>query len=411
MKFYRPLFINLTNCLNLVLNENKIAPHVLESTFKSNKKWGSKDRKAFAEAFYEIVKWQLLLKKIIGPKLSSHWESLAAYYLASRGYIFEDFLGVDDKVKEYILESIKLSKTEPFQIDKIQNLKLNIYEMYSFTKEFDDVARVEIENLDRYYHQSQQHAPLFVRANLNINNIEALSARLSAEGHETQFDDDSLPFGLELKEKSNLFRTQAFKDGAFEVQDGGSQQISPFLQVKPGDFVIDACAGGGGKSLHLSNLMENKGRILAMDIHGWKLDELKKRARRNKCHNIEVRTIEGTKTIKRLKDKADKLLLDVPCTGSGVYRRNPDSKYKWTLQGFEEIVNLQKSILSSYSSMVKPGGHMVYSTCSVMVSENQKQIKNFMIVNPEWVLEEEKFIEVGENRFDGYYMARLQRSC
>jgi 16S rRNA (cytosine967-C5)-methyltransferase len=427
MKFYRPLLISLFETLNVVLNEQKIAPHVLESTFKKNKKWGSKDRKSFAEAFYEIVKWQMLLSKIIDLKINKQntktlaekneprfvdVELIAVYYLSSKGYVLEEFQGFDADLQHKLNQAVDLGRLLPFKTDDLSfldNFNLKLYEKYSFPLEFHQKLVSEVKDVERFYIESQKEAPLFIRTNLNKNNTLELKKKLKIENYESdQFD--VLPHGLKLKQKANLFRTEAFKNGAFEIQDGGSQLIAPFLEVNAGDFVIDACAGGGGKSLHLSNLMENKGRILSMDIHGWKLEELKKRARRNQCHNIEVRVIESTKVIKRLKDKADRLLLDVPCTGSGVFRRNPDAKYKWNENGFKEIEALQKHILSSYSSMVKPEGKMVYSTCSVFASENQNQIQIFLNEHPEWQLEEEKTIFVGENDFDGYYMARLKKN-
>lgn len=414
MKFYRPLFKGLIEALELTLNQNKISTHVLESIFKHNKKWGSKDRKAFAESFYEIIKWQLLLKKSLPSDLANHLECLAAYYLTSMGYTFEDLTDMGAQKKKWIEEAIALGRLKPFDSVELKHLdphflaSLSLYERYSFPQEFHEKLLQEVDDVERFYKNSQVHAPLFVRANLNVNSVAELAEKLKALQYEVEASEE-IPYGLKVKQKANIFKTEIFKQGGFEVQDGGSQQIAPFLDVKPGDFVIDACAGGGGKTLHLSNLMENKGRILSMDIHAWKLDELKKRARRNKCHNVETRLIEGTKTVKRLKDKADRLLLDVPCTGAGVFRRNPDAKYRWTSHDFKEIEALQKHILENYSKMVKPGGKLVYSTCSVFSSENQKQVQSFLSQNPEWVLEEEKLIFVGDDDFDGYYMARLKR--
>ncbi len=415
MKFYRPLLQGLIESLSLTLEQHKVATHVLESVFKKHKKWGSKDRKALAEAFYEIIKWHLALKKQLldhEPNLASKMDYIVVYYLASKGFLFEEFMGYPEEDLSWINKAQALAAKSPFVIADFMKAKVysnwNEFEQYSFP----EALHVRLKNqhfmLLNYYKNSQAEAPLFIRGNLHLTSVADLQTQLKQEGFHTQAH-AYIPFGLEVAEKANLFKTKAFQQGLFEVQDGGSQQIAPFLEAAQSGFVIDACAGGGGKSLHLSNLMQNKGRILAMDIHNWKLDELKKRARRNQCHNIETRWIEGTKTIKRLKDKADRLLLDVPCSGSGVFRRNPDAKYKWSDQAFDEIHQLQKSILQNYSSMVKPGGVLVYSTCSVMASENQEQVQAFLQQNTEWTLDNERHIEVGENNFDGYYMARLCR--
>ena len=186
------------------------------------------------------------------------------------------------------------------------------------------------------------------------------------------------PHALKLKERANVFGTKPFKDGWFEVQDASSQKVAEFLDPKPGDRVIDACAGAGGKSLHIASLMDNKGQVLAMDIYENKLKELKRRARRNGVHNIETRVIDTTKAIKKLIEKGDKVLLDAPCSGLGVLKRNPDSKWKLSPEFLEKIKEEQQEILRSYSRMVKPGGELVYATCSILPSENDEQIKTFL---------------------------------
>ncbi len=416
MKFYRPLFIALVDCLEQTINHSKVSTRVLEMTFQKNKKWGSKDRKNFAESFYAIVKWQLLIKKILESKnteLAQSWNTIAVYYLTSQGFVCEYSSEMDEVTTSLVEEAILIGKEQPLNINNLSELKgfkeLSLDQLYSFPKELHVRLEQEGISLKSFYEESQAQAPLFVRANTHVNTVAELKKYLEEENILSEFV-ELAPYGLRIDKKSNVFRTKAFKEGRFEVQDGGSQQISVFSQPKAGDFIIDACAGGGGKSLHLSNLVDNKGRVLAMDIHGWKLEELRKRARRNLCHNIEARLIDGTKTIKRLKDKADLLLLDVPCSGSGVYRRNPDAKYKWTEQSSYEILELQKTIFLGYSSMVKSGGRLVYSTCSVLPSENRKQVENFLSANSNWKLQSEKTIAVGENKFDGYYMALLSKN-
>jgi 16S rRNA (cytosine967-C5)-methyltransferase len=193
-----------------------------------------------------------------------------------------------------------------------------------------------------------------------------------------------------------------------EVQDAGSQCIAPFLKASPGMRVIDACAGAGGKSLHLAALMENKGSIISMDTEAWKLEELRKRARRNGVHIIQARPIESSKTIKRLHGTADRLLLDVPCSGLGTLRRNPDAKWKLSLDFLDKVRTTQAEILRSYSKMLRPGGQMVYATCSILPSENERQVERFLSENPNFKLLEDRKILPSEHGFDGFYMARLE---
>ncbi|MEY4930912.1 MAG: hypothetical protein RI909_1636, partial [Bacteroidota bacterium] len=191
----------------------------------------------------------------------------------------------------------------------------------------------------------------------------------------------------------------------------GSQAIAPFLRVEQGQRVVDACAGGGGKTLHLAALMNNKGRIIAMDTEEWKLDELKKRARRAGVDNIEPRAIESSKTIKRLENSADRLLLDVPCSGLGVIKRNPDAKWKLTPEFIERVKELQQHILVDYSTMLKKDGLMVYSTCSLLPSENEKQVETFLESRKDkFELIEQKWLKPSEG-FDGFYMALIKRKA
>jgi 16S rRNA (cytosine967-C5)-methyltransferase len=219
------------------------------------------------------------------------------------------------------------------------------------------------------------------------------------------------PSALKLKERANVFVTEAFKDGWFEVQDASSQLVADYLDVKSGMKVVDVCAGAGGKTLHLASLMENKGQLIAMDIYESKLKKLKIRARRNGVHNIEMKVIDSTKPIKKLHDKADRLLIDAPCSGLGVLRRNPDAKWKLQPEFIENIKKIQSEILEQYSKMVKPGGKMVYATCSVLPSENQKQVDKFLKseAGEEFVFVKDKKILAYKSGFDGFYMALLER--
>jgi 16S rRNA (cytosine967-C5)-methyltransferase len=190
------------------------------------------------------------------------------------------------------------------------------------------------------------------------------------------------------------------------VQDAGSQAIAPFLQAEPGQRVVDACAGAGGKTLHLAALMENKGKIIAMDVHGYKLEELRRRARRASAFNVEAKEINKT-NLNRLRGSADRLLLDVPCSGLGVLKRNPDAKWRLNRDSILQVQKTQLEILENYSEILKSGGKMVYATCSILPSENQNQVEHFLSKQPNFELEEECLITPGQT--DGFYMARLRK--
>ena len=217
---------------------------------------------------------------------------------------------------------------------------------------------------------------------------------------------------LKLVERANVFVTEAFKKGMFEVQDASSQLVAEFLDVEPGQRVVDTCAGAGGKSLHLAALMENKGQLISMDIYGSKLKELKRRARRNGAHNIEVREIDSSKVYKKLYGSADRVLIDAPCTGLGVLRRNPDSKWKMQPEFLDKIVKTQQEILRNYSKIVKPGGKMVYATCSILPQENSDQVKSFLSSEEgkDFKLVRDKKIYASKSGYDGFFMALLEKS-
>jgi 16S rRNA (cytosine967-C5)-methyltransferase len=252
-------------------------------------------------------------------------------------------------------------------------------------------------------------APVCLRANRLKTTREALKDRLAADDIETSFlrgTDD----GLLLHERRPVHTLGAFKDGWFEVQDGASQQVVPMLAPKPGERVVDACAGAGGKTMHIASLMGNKGKVIALDVHERKLEELKKRCARGGVDIVEARLIDSGKTIKRLENSFDRVLLDVPCSGLGVLRRNPDAKWKLQPEDIEPLRVIQAEILSNYSSMLKKGGRLVYATCSILPSENQNQVAAFLKAHEgKWRLIEERKFLPGENGYDGFYAAALER--
>ena len=179
-----------------------------------------------------------------------------------------------------------------------------------------------------------------------------------------------------------MFALKAFKAGLFEVQDEGSQLIAEACGAKPGQLVIDACAGAGGKTLALAAQMENKGRLVACDRDGRRLLELKQRARRAGAHNWEPRTVaegaSGTARIADLVGKADVVLIDAPCSGLGALRRNPDARWRLDEAEVDSFPPRQKEILERYAALVRPGGRLVYATCSINQRENEEVRAHFL---------------------------------
>jgi 16S rRNA (cytosine967-C5)-methyltransferase len=219
-------------------------------------------------------------------------------------------------------------------------------------------------------------------------------------------DSESPP--IKLLKRQRLQSLAAYQNGLFEIQDASSQLVAPFLQVKPGMMVIDACAGAGGKALHIASLMKNAGKILAMDVEPKKLRELERRAKNAAVEIIQTSVITPEEIIKN-KGKADRLLLDVPCSGLGVLKRNPDAKWKLSAAFIEEIQITQANILKEYAEMLKPEGMMVYATCSILPSENEQQVAAFIAKQPNKYALLKELRVMPSQGYDGFYMALIKK--
>ncbi|GIV55006.1 MAG: RNA methyltransferase [Candidatus Kapaibacterium sp.] len=217
------------------------------------------------------------------------------------------------------------------------------------------------------------------------------------------------PDAIVLSEYVNVFALEEFHAGLFEMQDAASQAIAPLLDVAPGMRVVDACAGSGGKTLHLAALMKNRGRIIALDTAAWKLAELRRRAARAGASCIETRAITSTKVIKRLAGSADRLLLDLPCSGSGVWRRNPDGKWHLQPADMERYHHVQQQILRAYLPMLAPSGIAVVCTCSIFPDEGERLCQTIASSSRWHVLDTGRFDPSAEVEQDGFFWARIQQ--
>lgn len=383
-----------------IIEEDRSLDQVCSFWIRQNSKWDSLLKGYFAETLTEVVRWWRLLDTCVTStfqaKSKEQYKLMALTFLLIKknDSIVEKFFS--SSIKANILSSYEQSKGNRAISESIPDWLDNLCADELGSKWPDELKALN------------SIPSIILRANTLKISKDNLAKRLTGEGFKLSNLD--LPFGLVLLKRSDIFKSKAFFEGLFEQQDASSQLVAPFLQVEPGMRVIDACAGNGGKTLHIACLMKNKGKILALDNADWKLDELMKRAARAGVSIVEPRPITTTKVVKRLKDKADRLLLDVPCSGLGVLRRNPDSKWRLTPEKIAEINKTQIQILDRYTQMVKPGGKFVYSTCSILPSENQQQVEAFLSrSNGVFVLEEEKSISPSLSGFDGFYMARLVR--
>lgn len=402
MRLHRNLVFAVVDALNLIFNEGEYADKVVQKVLKHDKRWGARDRGFIAETTYDMVRWKRLYTEIAevkAPFSRPNLFRLFAVWAVLRGIQIPDWKQLEPvpsrKIKGKFDELSKIRKYKESLPDWLDELGEKALGEKLWTK--------EISALNR-------QAEVILRANTLRTTKEQLRKVLLEDNIETDVI-KGYPNALQLKERTNVFGTEAFKSGFFEVQDASSQLVSQFLDVKPGQRVVDTCAGAGGKTLHLAALMENKGQLIALDIYENKLKELKRRAKRAGAHNIEPRTIDSTKVIKKLHGSADRVLIDAPCTGLGVLKRNPDTKWKLQPEFLDKIIRTQQQILRDYSKIVKSGGKLVYATCSILPQENTEQLKDFLASEEgkDFSLTKEKKIYASVSGFDGFYIALLEK--
>lgn len=395
-KVHRHMVEEIVASLQMIFDENRYADKVVEKNLKFQKKWGSRDRKFYAENVYECVRWWRRLWYVLGvdPSMdSATLMQLWAVYQHLQGNELPDWPELDG------LE---------LKTSKLSGAPLEVQE--SITDWMNELGKRELGmRWPSIIKSLNEKSTVDLRVNTLKSNRETVKQNLQLEGIPTKEIGGS-EIGLELVERKNVFITKTFLSGAFEVQDRASQRVAELLDPKPGERVVDACAGAGGKTLHLAAKMKNKGRIISLDVHEGKLKELGLRARRNGVVIVETRWIDSTKVIKRLADSADRLLLDVPCSGMGVLRRNPDTKWKLNAEDLEQTQKLQREILMGYSKILKSGGRMVYATCSCLPSENEKQVEWFLADHPDWKLIEQLRVDPDQGQGDGFFAALMEKN-
>lgn len=233
---------------------------------------------------------------------------------------------------------------------------------------------------------------------------------LAAEGVDVCLDQT----GLSARGGTPLQSTGVYRAGGVEIQDHASQQIAAAVAVKPGQKVWDACAGAGGKSLAIADRMNNKGVLVATDLQSYKLEELKRRAKRARIYNIRSFSWNGDEPLSLPKEIAqqqgfDWVLVDAPCSSSGTWRRNPDARWRFSTEDTEELTTLQRKILCAASAGVRPGGRLVYATCSWQVSENEERVMDFLQTHREFALLRQTQLGAPGEDADTMFVAVMQK--
>ena len=362
--------------------ERRPADRILSNYYRSRRYIGSKDKAAISETVYEVLRQKGALSWLATESAmdDSPRSWVLLYLIKNKRDVDELFIG-DEYSPDIMTDNEAAASVQASRLvqeNEIENApasaRLNLPEWL-----FPIMQASLGESFEAEMEVLQQRAELCIRTNTLKTTRENLQITVQQEDLETKETRFS-PWGLTVAQKISFNHLQAFKDGLFEIQDQGSQLIALATGVKPGDKVVDFCAGAGGKSLALAAQMENKGVIHACDVHTKRLENLARRKKRAGVHNIQTHVLssERDKWVKRQAGKMDVVLVDAPCTGTGTWRRSPDARWNLELENLESLKSLQSSILESSARLVKPGGKLVYATCSLLTAENEEQIQRFL---------------------------------
>ena len=398
------------------------ADAVIRKFYLSRKYLGAKDRRFIADAYFGTIKnWrrlEALVADCFDDQIVTATRTIAAYSISfldeSAESTLETFAEIPRNESVATDALIRLADREreearlsALPIDEQLGIR------FSYPKWFVSRIRAEYgeEVLPQLLTTLNGEAPTSLRVNSLITDRDALTIELREEGCETAFSRIA-ENAIILEKRVNVIGLPSFRRGAFEVQDEASQLVAPLAGIrKTAIKALDACAGAGGKTLHLSALMKNHGEIYATDVDDWKLEELKLRSRRSGAQNIRiVKQAEKAKILGENKDAwFDLVLLDVPCTGSGTVRRNPGIKWLLTAQMLDELVQKQRIILEENARFVKTGGTLLYATCSILKEEGEMQMEWFTSIRPEFQIEETLRTHPETDGCDGFFAARLRK--
>ena len=415
--------------LEEIQSERRPADRMLSAYYRSRRYIGSKDKAAISETIYDVMRQKGSLSWLCNEaNLANTPRSWMILHLLSKQVDLDEFFIGDDYSPEVLSEEEAVA-----QVLASRLLQTNVIQTAS------EAARLNLPEwlvplMQKSLGESfvdemltmQERARLCIRVNTLKSDRQNLQVVLQGDDIETTSTQYS-PWGLMVHQKVSFNHLSSFKEGLFEVQDQGSQLIALVAGVKPGDKVVDFCAGAGGKTLALAAQMENKGVIHACDVHTKRLENLAKRKKRAGVHNIQTHILssERDKWVKRQSGKMDVVLIDAPCTGTGTWRRSPDARWNLEMENLESLQVLQANILESASRLVKPGGRLIYATCSLLQEENEMQVENFLSNHKSFqsgTLAEQDYLHGLEVKqgyqlstsptktgMDGFFMAVLQR--
>lgn len=365
-----------TAALRAVLPLEHPADSILRHFFRENPTLGVNDRAFVAEAVFGILRHRFFIESAVD--IATPRSLLLAYLARFQGLNMRELISLVSETEAKSLTGIKSVSLEAQPLDIQAEFPVWLME-----KLRNFMSDSEILDLGR---SLQQAAPLDLRVNTLLANRDEVLAVLGKDGIEGSATPYS-PIGIRLAGKPAINRHELFVTGKVEIQDEGSQLLGYLLGPKHRDMVVDFCAGAGGKSLMLGALMRSQGRIYALDNSEKRLNNLKPRLKRSGLSNLypQLITNENDIKVKRLTGKIDRVLVDAPCSGLGTLRRNPDLKWRQSPQSIEELKRKQTAILASAANLLKPGGRLVYATCSFLPEENQEIVDHFLNNHPRFI--------------------------
>ena len=395
------------------------ADSVVSRYFRQQPKLGHAERGFIAEAVYAVLRRKRSLAARCAERVSSR-RLLLAWLACGLGMNRRELDGLLSESEAKWLAQAKAVKLDALPPAVRLDLPDWLYEIL--------VGRFSVEELEALANSLNQSAPLDLRVNPLKTRRDELLARLQADGLAAAACTYS-PLGIRLADKPSLARHPCFLDGSFEVQDEGSQLLGFLLQPKRGEMIADFCAGAGGKTLLIGALMRSQGRLYAFDVAEKRLSKLKPRLARFGLSNVHPVRIESENDIriKRLGGKLDRVLVDAPCSGLGTLRRNPDLKWRQTPESVSELASRQAAILQAAAALLKPGGRLVYATCSLLEAENEAVVAAFLAAHSEFrllpakgLLEKQEIAVEGESDdflrllphrhgTDGFFAAAMER--
>ncbi|HAG34250.1 MAG TPA: RNA methyltransferase [Cryomorphaceae bacterium] len=377
------LVAGVLEVLERTFGQRLYADRVVDQVLRANKRWGARDRAFVAEHSYELVRWWGLIWHLHGTEPV-----------------------VKRKQLKELFDTYWTWRSEGMNVPA----DLDVALAQSYAPWFAERASAEL-GTDWPVLATALNRPAHVvlRANTLKTTREAVLERLTAEGVDAALSDVA-PDALVLAKRPRLQHLESFKDGWYEVHDGGSQRIAAYLDPQPGDRILDGCSGAGGKADRKSALAGNQAEIRCMDVEAYKLGEAEKRALRAGVNGLRTELIRSPRDVQRHSGWANKMLLDVPCSGTGVIRRDVDTKWKLQPEHLERTRETQYGILRDYSEALQSGGTLVYATCSILRSENEDQVRRFIDEkNGAYTLREEVRISPEHPHSDGYYVAVLHK--